>query len=220
MTTTSGYRNIWARLTEAELALENALADPDIQAALAPYGYDEARLQEGKDLFSEGRELAVKQQSEYGQQYGSTESLYNSWEEANKSYMNCLKVARIALRDYTAAEAALMLSGDRKNSFSGWHEQAQTFYGNLLGTPEYLEEMARFGYTQESICAEASLVQAVIEANLEQEARKGLAQDATRSRDDKMDELDQWMSDFKTIAIMALEPDSQTLEKLGFGAIP
>ena len=39
-------------------------------------------------------------------------------------------------------------------------------------------------------------------------------------RDAKMDELDEWMSDFRAIACVALEDNAQWLEKLEFGTIP
>ena len=211
---------LWERLTAAELATQNALADDQIRAALATYGYDEARIQQGYDLFTAARELAVTQQSDYGDQYGATAELSQTWETAQKNYMRDLKVARIALRDNAAAEAALKLNGKRKKSFSGWMEQAQTFYGNMLENPEYVTEMGRFGYTQEGLLTAIDEIQAVIDANLAQESSKGIAQDATRQRDARADEMDQWMSDFKAISLLALEDNSQMLEKLGFGAIP
>jgi hypothetical protein len=48
----------------------------------------------------------------------------------------------------------------------------------------------------------------------------GEAQEATRLRDARLDELDEWMSDFKVVAQVALKENDQWLEKLGFGAVP
>ena len=113
-----------------------------------------------------------------------------------------------------------MLSGERKRTLSGWLEQAVAFYTNLVGDADLMAAMGNFGYDQARLQAEGALVQAVVEANLAQEKEKGEAQDATKQRDAKLDEMDVWMSDFKAIAQVALEKNPQWLEKLGFGTVP
>ena len=216
---TRKHKTIRDRLTAAELAVGNALADANIRAALALYGYDEAQLQEGQSLYQEARALAEQQQVDYGEQHEASQNLGALWEEANSVYTRSLQIARIALRDHISAENALMLSGERKKSFSGWQEQAHTFYSNLLASREYMIAMALYGYTPESLASESVQVQAVTKANAAQENRKGAAQNAIQLRDASMDALDQWMSDFKTVASLALAENLQHLEKLGFGAI-
>ena len=143
-----------------------------------------------------------------------------AWDEADAAYMRTFKVARVAFKDSAKGQAAMMLSGTRKHSLSGWIEQATAFYSNLLGNADLLAAMAAFGYDQARLAAEQALVQKVVTANLVQEKEKGEAQDATKQRDAKLDALDTWMSDFKAIATVALEERPQWLEKLGFGAVP
>ncbi len=79
--------------------------------------------------------------------------------------------------------------------------------------------MARFGFDRAKLEAGAALVQAVADADHSQEGQKGEAQQATKVRDAKLDEMDQWVADFKVIAGVALADNPQQLEKLGFGAI-
>ncbi len=213
-------RGIDQRLLDAQVAIDGALADEGIRAAVEIFSYDEAKLQAGQTLYQEAQDLVNKQKAEYGDQYEATEIVQAAWNEANTAYMRALKIARVAFKGDTKARSALMLGGTRKNSISGWLQQATPFYANILNDPDRLAAMATFGYDQAKLEAEQALLQVVRDANVVQLKEMGEAQEATELRDAKMDELDDWMSDFKAVARVALEDNPQWLEKLGFGAIP
>ncbi|MCP4548036.1 MAG: hypothetical protein GY835_16345 [bacterium] len=208
------------RLLAAQTAIGNARSDAGILAALSIYGYDEAKLDAGQALYDEAQALVNKQKLEYGEQYEATEMVQAAWDEANTAYMRTLKIARVALKGGTKARAAMMLDKQRKRSVSGWLEQATAFYVNLLSSPDLMAAMAVFGYDQAKLETEQALVQAVADASMVQKKETGEAQEATKLRDAKLDELDEWMSDFKAVAQVALEENGQWLEKLGFGAVP
>ena len=211
--------SIEERLHRAQVAIDNALIDAGIKAALAPFGYDEARLQEGKALYNNTLSLHQTQRREYGEQYDATENLKDIWEQADSAYMDAVKVARIALRNMRGKWQALALDGSRKQSLSGWLEQAQQFYVNALSDSDIVAAMSRFGFDQTKLQAGQQLVQQVAEANALQEKEKGEAQDATEKRDAVLDELDQWISDFKVIATIALKDNAQWIEKLGLAVV-
>lgn len=115
-----------------------------------------------------------------------------------------------------AARTALGLSGTRKRTLNGWLDQARRFYNNMLRTPDFVAAMTPFSYAQTKLEAESALVEAVATASELQDKERGEAQEATKLRDAKMDELDQWMADFKAIAEIALAASPQQLEKLGW----
>lgn len=211
--------SIEERLLAAQVAIDSALSDADILAALTPFSYDEARLQEGRALYEEALALVNQQKAEYGEQYEATEKLHAAWETANTAYMRALKVARLILKGNPRAEAALILRGKRKKSLSGWIEQATAFYTNLLANPDFMAEMAQYTYDEARVTAEAALVQAVVEANVAQAQERGEAQEATKQRDARLDALDAWLSKFKGFAEVALADHPQRLEKLGFGPV-
>jgi hypothetical protein len=208
------------RLMAAQVAIDNTLNDEGVLDAVSVFGYDREKLIAARKLHDEARELVSKQKVEYGEQYEATETVRAAWDEANAAYMRALKVARIALRGNTKADAALGLSGKRKQSITGWIGQATNFYLNLLGDAGLIAALANFGYDRAKLEAEQASVQVVVEANAVQEKEKGEAQEATRLRDARLDELDQWLSDFKAIAQLAMDEHPQWLEKLGFGAVP
>ena len=214
-----GRQTIDERLLAAQVAIDNGLGDAGVLAALSAFGYDQARLGEGRALYEEVLALVNRQKAEYGDQFEATQAVTSAWEEANAAYGVALKVARVAFQGNQKARAALMLGGQRKQTLSGWLEQATAFYSNLLDDAGLMAALGNFGYDRAKLEAGQALVQAVVAANLVQEKEKGEAQEATKQRDAKLDALDGWMSDFKAIAQVALEEHSQWLEKLGFGAV-
>ena len=52
-----------------------------------------------------------------------------------------------------------------------------------------------------------------------QQREKGKAQTATKERDAAIDALDEWLSEFRTVAKIALEDNAQMLEALQFGTV-
>ena len=79
--------------------------------------------------------------------------------------------------------------------------------------------MGHFGYDRAKLEAQQTLVQTVYDKDNTQESHKGEAQQVTKTRDAKLDDLAQWVADLKVIAQVALEDNPQWLEKLGFGTV-
>ena len=208
------------RLTTAQVAIDNALSDEPIKELLVPFGYDDAKLNEGKALLEQTVTLNQKQDKEYGEQFAATQELHSLQTTAHKQYMDAVALARIKFRDDVKAWQALGLNGKRKVSLSGWVEQATKFYTNLIADSDLVTAMSGYGYTAEKLQAELDQVKTVPDANANQSREMGEAQAATKERDASLDDLDQWMSDFKTVAKIALKDHDQWIEKLGLAVVP
>ena len=204
------------RLFEASIAISNTLSNPAILAAVTPRGYTQAKLETALALCEEVRALTDAQQKEYGEQHEATATVQKAWAEAQLPYSDALKTARIAFRGNQSAHTSLMLGGIRKKTLNGWFDQASRFYNNLLGSAEFKAAMLPYGYTQAKLEAESALVAAVKTAIDAQYKERGEAQQATKMRDAKLDELDQWLADYKKIAAIALAGSPQQLEQLGW----
>jgi hypothetical protein len=211
----SPRKSIDERMLSAHKAIHNSLEDPVVLETLSPYGYNETKINEGKTLYEELDTLIRKQKKEYGDQYEATNALYKVWGEADGLYMNAVKVARVAFKDNTKAQNTLRLFERRKQTISGWLEQATVFYNNLVEDEELKKAMALYGYNDAKLTAERGVLEKVIKANRDQDKEVGDAQQATKNRDEKMDALDDWMSDFIAIARVAFTEKPQLLEKLG-----
>lgn len=203
------------RFLAANVALENAAADTEVQTMLAEFGYNVDKISEGKALYETAQTLHNKQKAEYGEQFTATDAQQTLLDKADAAYMQFVKLARIALRNDRGAYVKLKLEGKRKKTLSGWLHQANIFYANILNDPAVIEKLSAFGIVQTKLEAGRQLLKEVEAANAAQKKETGEAQQATIVRDEAMDKLDEWMSDFKVVARIALEPKSQFLEKLG-----
>jgi len=209
-------KSIAQRLFEAERAINNSLKTPEILATVTLFGYPQLRIEEARTLQEEARALTELQEKEYGEQYEATQNVQEAWEKAAVAYSAALKIARVAFRGQKAAAGSLQLTGTRKQSLSGWLKQARGFYGNLLKDPALVAIMTPYSYDQIKLEAESALVQAVADASDTQDTERGQAQAATLTRDAKLDELDQWVADYKAVAEVAFADSPQMLEQLGW----
>lgn len=202
-------------IANANVAITNALATPDIQASLTEWGYDADRIQEGKQLLDALMTVQDALQQELGEQYAATEQLSDVRAGAHETYSAYVKVARIALRERPDARQALRLDEPRRRAFAAWYEQARTFYANAVAREGVLEALGTFNITREKLEGGRDAMESVMKAKEMQEREKGDVDRAYVTRDEALDALDDWMSDFLTVARVALADDAQLLEKMG-----
>ena len=182
-------KSIPDRLFDAERAIDNALAYPEILSVLTIYGYDQPNLEAARTVCVRARELTNVQKKEYGDQYEATETVQKAWDEAATAYSTALKVARVAFKGQKGAREALGLGGKRKKSLSGWIDQADRFYDNTLSRPEYVTAMSAYSYDQLKLEAEYALVKVVEAASKAQDHERGEAQEATLARSNSNSEI-------------------------------
>ena len=198
-----------------QVAIDNALADAQLQQALAAYGYTAARLEQGRQLYQTVLGLQHRQQSGYGGQRTASDAANAAWKQANETYMRLSKVARVALKEQQGDCLALGLNGARKQSFAGWLAQAQQFYTNALAQQAVLAKLGEFGVTEAKLKAGQALVVAAEAAYAAQKRDKDAAQQATQARNAALRQLTRWHGDFVKIARIAFEDEPQRLEQLG-----
>jgi ribosomal 30S subunit maturation factor RimM len=203
------------RLNRANTAIVNAMEDPSVQEALTLFGYTPERMQEGRNLLEYAQSMHLKQKSEYGDQYAATETLNKAMKEADDSLAKWRRVAQVALEGNTNALVTLGLNARRKRTTAAWLAQADQFYTHALADTEVMNTLAVYGLTQEQLQAGQAQVNTVKEALLSQKKEIGEAQQATKIRDEAIEDLEDWLHPFIKIARIALEETPQYMEKLG-----
>ncbi len=202
-------------LQEARTLVENAAGLPEMASVLSGYGYTDARFKEGLRLLDAADGLAHKKTEDHGERLEASAGFTKAWAAANVLYCKALKLARIALGDDAKAVTALKMMGARKQSFSGWFDQAGTFYDNMMREPRFIAAMAGFGYSHDKLATERSAIQGVgVKYNVHAQ-ESGSDQASTADRDRKLRELDSWVSDLRGVCEVAFYDDRDELEKLG-----
>jgi hypothetical protein len=206
-------------LQQVRLGVENAQKVPAISDALALYGFDAARIKAGADLLAEAETLQAAQVKEYGEQYQATAALNEAQAAADKLYGLHRRLAKLALRDDPELQKSLLLQEPKKRSLDTWLGQAGVFYKNVLGDPDVLAALAKYNITEAQLLEGQTAVVATATLNAAQEKEKSESQRATKARDAALDALEDWYTEFRELAQIALEDDSQLLEALGMGSI-
>ncbi len=97
-------------LLDAQVAIDNSIAESAIGAALRTFGYDGDKLQEGKAVLDAATDLNHKQKAEYGDQYAATGAVKEAWAAIKRPYMKSLAIARVAFKRDLEALAAVALA--------------------------------------------------------------------------------------------------------------
>ena len=202
-------------LSYSRTAINNALNNAPVREALAVFGYNEEKLRAGLALYNAARAKYTQQIDEYGDKAAASAAMTQARNGLNKVYSAHLKVARVTLKNNAGAFGDLKLSGQRKRVHVAWLEQTHVFYEQALAKEADKTELLKFGITETKLNEGMALVTAAETAYANYVKETGEAQVATQARDEAIDALEEWMSDFVAILRVAFEDDPQKLEILG-----
>ena len=203
--------SIAEQLNTAQLAISNSLADPEIQALVAQFGYTAIKLGDGRDLYDNALVAVNNQKAAAGNQQEATQTLAQTEKSARDAYQALAKVARAVFAKDKAQLETLGLNGSEPNSTAGFIAAAYTLFDNA----QSLTALANYGYDTNKLQGERDQITAFDTANQQQEAAKGAAQQATREQDTALQALNEWTAQYLKIAKVALRGKKQLLEKIG-----
>ncbi|MEO9849652.1 hypothetical protein [Reichenbachiella sp.] len=208
-------KSIEQLLSDSNTAIHNAIDNTEVNQAIGLFGYTAEKLQAGKALLDQTQTLYTRQVQEYGDKSEASQHMTEARDQLNASYMPHLKIARIAFKNDMGAFQALELQGTRKRTNASALAQAKVFYTNLLAKESYKTAMAAFGIDEAKMTEALGMIEKAEEALAVFKKESGEAQEATDQRDKATGELEEWISDFKAIAKIALEDQPQMMEVLG-----
>lgn len=206
---------ITKKIEQANTSITNALNNSDMTTALAVFGYDEERLNEGKAVLDKLKALQAKQKQEYIEQRAATSERDAIRAAIEANYGKHLKLARVAFKREPNTLLALEAVGQRLRTYDGWKGQVTAFYNAAANNQAIKDGLARFNIKEENLFDMQKELTNLEAAEAKQKTEIGEAQQATLDRDAAIEDLDDWMSDFQEVARIALEDNPQLLEALG-----
>lgn len=188
---------------------------PEIAPKLAKYGVDSDYLSKGVSLYNEVISLSENQKKEYQEESLAYDKSLDLKKKCQEQLAKNRKLIKLASRSDSDLQNRIKINAPKERKIEAWIKQTIEFYNLVLNEPILLESINKYGITADSINNDISDINTLIAARNEAFSEKGQAQEATRIRDIKSEELDDYCYELKTIATVALDGEPQLLEMLG-----
>ncbi|MCW3804873.1 hypothetical protein [Plebeiibacterium marinum] len=117
----------------------------EVKDAVSGYGYDQARLKEGREMWERLRVLYYEARDKSVQKSKCHAEKKRMQNDIHKKYMKYLKLARVAFVNDIEAQEALVLTGVRARTYDKWFTQVSVFVNNLKSNEQYLRSIGEYG---------------------------------------------------------------------------
>lgn len=208
------------RLERGKLTVEGALAQAEILAALADYGFTRADLESaGADLVAAASDALSATSGKRATQVGRTVADVGAEKTAREELSAYVRIAKASFATDPVALASLGLSApgrplpDGRAAFLA-AATALLDAADAAGG-EVQAKLTKRGYGAAKRTELRALLTAVSEANLRQEAAKGEAQQATPDAEAALKALEAYVRELREVAKVALRGRPQLLEAMG-----
>lgn len=201
-------------LNNYDAIFTNIIQQPLIQSEMAEYGYDEAKIKEGKTLADAARKVYTDNKRENAESVAAYDAVDKAAQNLFPIYVRHRKAAKVALRRNPAAVKQLGIDGRESHALAARIEEVETFYNQLENLPEIAKQLTIFKVTPEEIAKMKPLIADYRTARAKYLLEKGENQDATKEKDAAFKAAEEWLSDFFAVAKIAMEDHPQLLESL------
>ncbi len=206
---------IAGQLNAARVAINNTLADSELHAMVALYGYTNDKIRDGQRLYDAAVVAVNAQTAAAGAQRQATAQARAAEQQARDSYQALAQVSRAVFARNAAQRIALGLGGKTPQVVPAFLAAAATLFDNAIAVAEIRQELSNYGYTDARLAQERAMIAAFEQANQAQVAAIGAAQQATRDQRAALSALNQWVAQYLKIAKIALRSKPELVEKIG-----
>lgn len=207
-------RNMADKMSKNRTLIYNSM-DGKVKVLLEERGVDEAYLQRGVTLYGETETYLRQVDVERQDQKRAYDEYHVQKDSVQEQMDDDLKLVRTLSRKDKDLQNRLELTTGRATAVEQWIEKGLRFYSLLLQEPEFVTKLAKFKLDAHTIAANQQTLSNLKVLRDTAQKEKGEAQEATRLRNEKMEELEDYCYELKALAQLALKGKPQLLEKLG-----
>ncbi len=193
---------------------ENVKKDTVLAAELAEYGYNAAAIAQGEALYNNFVQKYDTNKTETAQETTAYALFSNAFETTAAIYKTDRKKAKIVFKNQPDVLRNLQLNKPLLERNALVIDTMRLFYDMLHNNTELLNALQRLKITTDHInqqLANVINVQTVYAAYVQE---KGESQQATQDKNKAFDEVSKWVSEFYSVAKIALEDKPQLLESI------
>lgn len=208
------------RLNAIEIVISNTLAYPEIQQAVAAYGYTDTMMAEGQDLYDRAEQAVYNQDkktAEANQLAAREKAMHRA---AWNSYQELAKILRAHFIHQPEVLTGLELNSRTPRATAAFLHRARTLIQAVENEPAVLSALARYNIDEAWLIELRQAVEEYAAVNEQHEAAKAARQAATRKQNDALSVAWDWRARFTKVARLALRDQKQLLEALGVRVVP
>ena len=207
-------RSLNDKLNSFRAIIYNSL-NADVAPLLEVRGIDAAYLERGQNLFQETAALVELQKKEYQEERAAFDQYFTEKDDVKDMFKQTRTLAKALSKSDKNLQNRLKFTYLGSLSEEDWIRTAIDFYDSLLRETEFLEVLSRYNVSVEQLNEEKSALENLSILRFKSLTEKGQAQEATRQRNLKLEELEDYCQLLKTVASIALAGKPQLLESLG-----
>jgi hypothetical protein len=135
------------QINRAEMAINNTLADAEIQKAVAACGFPAATMKEGLKLYEAALAALNAEARAVGDQKLATAKADAAQKKAQTAYQMLAKMSRAVFRNEKARLSSLGLTGGMPTTNSAFITASYLLFDNAAGIKEIQDVLSGYGYT-------------------------------------------------------------------------
>lgn len=189
--------------------------NPEIAPSLANFGIDAAYLDKGEAIYKDTIRLMDLQKQEYQEERAAFDMYYAQKDEVKKMLKKTRSLVKALSKSDPDLQSRLDFTPLSELRINDWIQAGIAFYNSLLLESVILEELAKYNFTTERLIAEKQELEGLLQLRMQSALEKGQAQEATRQRNQKLEELEDYCSVLKAVVTIALADRPQLMESLG-----
>ncbi len=203
------------RLSRTKQVLATVQSHVELAALLAARSYTAEKIKVGARFQQDAEQKHALQVREYGEAVGATAAYQDLWKSIHDEMVAIRGVAKVALKSEPKLAYVLLLHTKLKQTIEGSLGQIATILNNVTETPVILDYLSPYGISVSTFSSLNTRIDQLRKLKTQRDAEYSEAQQATRIRDEAVDLMDDWMTDFLEIARFAVASKPEYLEMLG-----